>query len=204
MWNNPNHHLYRRKESGVYYFQHSKCKKINLKTKDVEEARRLRDEMLRQAEFVERVRASETNGIVKEAPRFIYDPKTVSVYNSNQEALDTKASTLYSSAKYRAKKRVYAFDLTVDWVKEKIINGCEVSKIPFYIGVDNRYKKHPYSPSIDRIDNLKGYTQSNSRVVVWVYNLMKNEYPDWVLLDFAKVLLHNNQEITIRKDYYGG
>lgn len=68
-------------------------------------------------------------------------------------------------AKYRAKIKKLEFDLTA---KDIIIpKNCPVLGIPIY----------PYSlsssPSIDRIDNTRGYTKDNIVIVSFKANRMK-------------------------------
>ena len=80
-----------------------------------------------------------------------------------------RAHHLYKSARQRAKKLRLEFDLTREWLEERLIYGrCEMSGLEFGYGVDAR--KHPYAPSLDRIDNDKGYTQDNCRVILWALN----------------------------------
>ena len=45
------HHLYQRKETGNYYFQHKDTKKINLKTKELDVAKKRRDQLLAKLEL---------------------------------------------------------------------------------------------------------------------------------------------------------
>lgn len=83
------------------------------------------------------------------------------------------------SAKGRAKLKGLDFDLTADWIEERIAAGsCEVTGIKFDVSQDTRRNKsrNPWMPSLDRIDNTKGYTKDNVQVVVWLYNAAKGEF----------------------------
>lgn len=84
-------------------------------------------------------------------------------------------------ARRRANRQNFEFDITCEWVKEKLAKGvCEATGIPF---VDE--PRHPYRPSIDRIDNVKGYLKSNCQVVVYIYNLSKHIWTHTEVMDFV-------------------
>jgi hypothetical protein len=82
----------------------------------------------------------------------------------------------------RAKKEGLEFDLDKDWIEKRINHGCcEETGIPFKrleYKRNGQGRRGPWVPSIDRIDNAKGYTKSNCRVVVWMLNLMKSNWTD--------------------------
>jgi hypothetical protein len=91
-----------------------------------------------------------------------------------------RAKTLYSGAKTRAKEKGIDFNLTVEWIEEKLNRGtCEVSGTPFYIkeySTRSEYKKvHPHSPSLDQIRPSGGYTMDNVQVVCDQVNKFKGD-----------------------------
>lgn len=47
-------------------------------------------------------------------------------------------------------------------------------------------KKHPFKPSIDRIDSSKGYTINNVRICWMIENLCKNTFTDDDVIEFCK------------------
>ena len=79
---------------------------------------------------------------------------------------------LFHLAKRRALKKGLLFTITMQDVKTKFPkdNICPVTKKPFLFGMDNRDS----NPSIDRIDNTKGYTYDNIAVVSYIANRIKN------------------------------
>lgn len=81
------------------------------------------------------------------------------------------------------------FDITREWIASAIESGsCSVTGIKFDLSRDGTKRFHPWSPSIDRIDSKQGYTQSNCRLVCWIYNMAKSEWSDDVVMQFAKAL----------------
>lgn len=90
--------------------------------------------------------------------------------NSKNRMHDT-VSYLYSEAKSRAKRNNMKFSIS----KSDIIipKKCPVLGIPIK---RNSGKNGPwdYSPTIDRMDNKKGYTKDNICVISWKANKLKN------------------------------
>ena len=105
------------------------------------------------------------------------------------------ARALMSMYKYKAKREQREFDLDVDWIQSRLDAGrCEVSGLPFSKGrfaeTRGKYRQDPWAASIDRIDNKKGYTQDNCRMVVWMLNRAKGYYTDKHLFKLASALVN--------------
>lgn len=84
-------------------------------------------------------------------------------------------------AKVRATKKGLPFNLTVEHVQSLMDGGCCLTGIPF----EWYNKKRTWnSPSLDRIDNAKGYVIGNVRAVLWCLNAA---FGDWGEEAFAKV-----------------
>ena len=86
---------------------------------------------------------------------------------------------MYHLAKRRAEKRKIEFSLTKDLIKSKFPkdNICPVTKKPFKYDLKNKDQ----NPTIDRIDNLKGYTPQNIVIVSYVVNKIKNDLEDFTI-----------------------
>lgn len=92
----------------------------------------------------------------------------------------------------RALKRGLEFNL----IEEDIIipEYCKLLEIPIIIGTKGEYEN---SPSIDRIDNNKGYTKDNIQIISKKANSMKNSATYEELMIFYKNILRyspNNTE----------
>lgn len=76
------------------------------------------------------------------------------------------------------------FNLTEEWFLAQFSQGCEMTGKDFELDVG------PWSAHIDRIDNNKGYTMDNCRIVCKIYNIAKNVWTDAIVDEF--VLLRAN------------
>lgn len=88
------------------------------------------------------------------------------------------ARTMLINAKYRAKQWNLDFDLELADIS--IPELCPVLHVPLVVG-----KRDWYNPSLDRIDNSKGYVKGNVQVISYKANAMKNSATRDELLKFA-------------------
>jgi hypothetical protein len=105
------------------------------------------------------------------------------------KTIEGRVARLYNTTKQNAKKRKYKHTLTKEWIHHQLQRGyCEVTKIPFDLTTGNGH--NPFSPSIDRINNHKGYVPENCRLVILIYNLAKADFTDKAVNEMAKALVH--------------
>jgi len=98
---------------------------------------------------------------------------------------------MWERAKLRAKKYGYEFNLEVsDIVIPEI---CPILEVPIVIGDKDDYE---YSPSLDRIDNSKGYVKGNVQVISKKANSMKNSASPEELIKFCKNILRYSLNTT--------
>ena len=91
--------------------------------------------------------------------------------------------TVFDQVKKRAIAKGKDFNITVEWITEKMKNGCEATGRAFErLGGAATIN----SPSIDRIDNSKGYTMDNCRMVVWGWNAACGPWGEDALLKMFK------------------
>ena len=98
-------------------------------------------------------------------------------------SLEGRAKTLLNGAKRRDKNAT----VTLDHIRNLLIDGiCPVTGIKFELSHSFRLKTgryyNPYSPSLDQIKPKNGYSNENTRLVIWQYNLMKGELSDTEIL----------------------
>ena len=101
-----------------------------------------------------------------------------------KEFVKSHIKHMLHSAKTRALKRGLEFNLT----KEDIIipDKCPILEVPLMIGTKDNYE---YSPSLDRIDNTKGYIRGNIQIISKKANSMKNSASLYELKMFCKNVL---------------
>lgn len=54
---------------------------------------------------------------------------------------------------------------------------CALTGLDFTFEYSGEFGRDPYRPSIDRIDNSKGYTVDNVQLICNMVNVAKNQYP---------------------------
>jgi hypothetical protein len=95
------------------------------------------------------------------------------------------ARCLHLNIKSRATRMGTEFNL--DWQDIDIPILCPALGIPIMAGTNEGMKTgpSPYSPSVDRIDNTKGYIKGNIQVLSHKANTMKNSASPQQLIRFA-------------------
>lgn len=97
------------------------------------------------------------------------------------------AAYLLKATRGRAKQRGHRFTLTKEWVVRKLALGkCEQTNVPF--SYDFKVK-HPFRPTIDRINSKLGYTAKNCQMVCCIFNLAKSNWGNetvWQMIRTAK------------------
>ena len=92
--------------------------------------------------------------------------KCLGEHNRKYKELHNKSNKRYSiwcSAKRRAKKKGFEFNITLDDIPQ-IPDVCPVLGIPIIINV-GEHCPSDNSPSLDRIDSSKGYIKGNIRII---------------------------------------
>jgi len=98
---------------------------------------------------------------------------------------------MFTSAKYRAEQRGIEFNIDIDDIV--IPDMCPILECSFIYGNSHNYD---YSPSLDRIDNSKGYVKGNVQVISTKANKMKNSATFEELQKFCKNILRYSPNYT--------
>lgn len=108
-----------------------------------------------------------------------------------EEVRRHKAQYILNRVKRKAKKLGYEFNLTIDDIV--IPDICPILEVPIVFGTKEDYE---YSPSIDRIDNSKGYIRGNICIISKKANSMKNSASVEELKSFCKNVLRYSLSTT--------
>jgi hypothetical protein len=116
---------------------------------------------------------------------------------SYRTTVNGRALHMYHSVLKGAKQRDIGFELSQAWFKEKIKDGiCEVTGIPLVLTYDDNLavkskgqNRHPFAPSVDRIDSNLPYTEDNCKMVISIYNTCKGSFTDESVEIFCKAFL---------------
>lgn len=135
---------------------------------------------------------TKNKAVAEERARKIIDAHVSDVVHS------TWAKTVNDGAKYkgwlwrmhynmhaRAKKKGMHAKVSLDVLHQTALRSgghCEVSGIRFYLGIG---KRHPFQPSVDRIDSAKGYEMDNIRFVCLSVNMCMAQWGDDVFHTIA-------------------
>lgn len=100
---------------------------------------------------------------------------------------------LIRAGKTRSKQRGMSHGITADYLTdlaEAQRYRCVISGIEFEQSTYWRTKRrNPFSPSIDRIDNARGYEIGNVRIVCLIVNLARSNFDDSALVKMAKAIV---------------
>jgi hypothetical protein len=148
--------------------------------------RAARESYLRQR--ADPIRLEERRKYHRERARKLRKTQKQQEYSKSYRA-KKRAKHLYQGAKARARSKGQDFLITEAFV-ERLLNEtkyCPMTGVDFATGLEFRQTKtHPNSPSIDKIDPNRPYSETNTRIVSWAYNWMKRELSDEEVYEFAK------------------
>lgn len=107
---------------------------------------------------------------------------------STKESLQRKENIyqfMWKEARSRAAKFNREFTITPEDIEAIWVSHCPIFGIPLII---NTNTAGPNSPSLDRIDNTKGYTPDNIAVVSFKFNSMKRDLTPEILRTMLKYM----------------
>lgn len=112
-----------------------------------------------------------------------------------KRVLTARVKNALSRDKMRGRKS----DITPEWAWQQMEQQnflCAVTGISFLVRAKSR-RANPYSPSLDRIDNDKGYERGNVQLVLFAVNLMRLDWGNEVFDHIARAYVQREQSQTI-------
>jgi hypothetical protein len=95
-----------------------------------------------------------------------------------------------------SKKKNQGYDIDLKYLKdlwEQQGGICPFTKEKLELRTHTtKNKSHPYSASLDRIDNSKGYIKGNVRFVSLIFNYARNTFSDDTVIEFCKKITASN------------
>lgn len=109
-------------------------------------------------------------------------------------SINGRAKTLLNNARKSPISQIIPCTMTLEHIVKGIeVEICSVTGFRFELGKQHQLAtsriKNPYAPSVDRIDARKGYTNENTRIVIWQYNMAKGELTDAELLFLCRAIV---------------
>ena len=151
---------------------------------------------IRRKEFCDDCNAVLTNNQKRKIKAEIYpEYKEKLLEQKRAEVRKHKVKYMLNRVKRKSLKLGYDFNLDLEDIV--IPDICPILEVPLEMGNKDNYE---YSPSIDRIDNSKGYVKGNIRIISKKANSMKNCATYEELEKFCKNVLRyslNNDEKEI-------
>ena len=118
------------------------------------------------------------------------NPRYMEEYQPNWRGKNY-ASYLCRGTKGRATKTKREWRLNLEWFKQKLSAGvCEQTGIRFNFDFSI---KHPFRPSVDRINSKLGYTPENCQLVCCIFNIAKSNWSNDQLWEFITKAKRNRR-----------
>lgn len=102
----------------------------------------------------------------------------------NKENFTIRARNMANSAKVRAGRKGIEITIDAGFIENLFVlqdHKCCLTGIEFDLKDCEGLRRNPMSPSLDRIDNRRGYTPDNVRLILTCVNIALNEWGQSVL-----------------------
>jgi hypothetical protein len=122
----------------------------------------------------------------KERHRERIRARTNETYKNDRADRPWKITIMF--ARDRARDKGVEFSLTSAWGLEHWTGVCAITGIPFVLDHGLAHN-HPFSPSLDRIDQALGYTPGNCRFVLSAVNTFRGLMTDEQMREVASAIV---------------
>lgn len=114
---------------------------------------------------------------------------------NDKATLAQNYSPVFSRALRNAEKRGIPFEITIDQFYRMVTKAkgcCQISGLPFKFPRNQKGRRNPFGPSLDRINSRKGYVQGNCRIVSILANCALNEWGEEPLRKFCEAVVNRS------------
>lgn len=142
------------------------------------------------------VKAREAARHIKNYSNPAYRAKLQARMLKSYSTINGRARVILRTARRSNASQIAPCTVTLEHIIKGIEAGiCPVTGFRFELSNQHRIttsrKADPYAPSLDRIDARKGYTNENTRIVIWQYNMAKGETTDAEMLRLCRAVVEN-------------
>lgn len=114
------------------------------------------------------------------------------------ESIAGRTVTLLNNCRKSPSGKTIKPTVTFEHIESSLKLGfCAVTGLKFQLDrahqIETGNKKNPYAPSIDRINPNEGYTNENTRIVCWWYNMAKGELTDQQMYEMCKTVVRKHE-----------
>lgn len=155
---------------------------------------RLKEKYLTDPAFVKRQQKRNKRRYERNKSNPLYVEKERQKGFENRKTKSGRIRTMFQALRRGARMREIPFILLVSDIEAKFEQQnwkCARTGIQFELTAGEGRK--PFAPSVDRIDNSRGYEPGNIQIVIWMYNIAKNKFTDADVLAFATATVENAQ-----------
>lgn len=114
------------------------------------------------------------------------------------ELTKAEIARVYYRSRHRAKEYGTEHTLTLEEFRQLWKDSgavCAISGIPFSSARIPGNRRRPFYPSLDRIDNSRGYVKGNVRLVCILANIARADYTDDILMAFCLAVVRHNPKL---------
>lgn len=118
-----------------------------------------------------------------------------------QQDLFQVAGRLLQQSKTNASQRRVKNTLTREDIMELLLASdgrCAVTGLPFDFAPLENTKRHPWMPSLDRINHSKGYHAENIRIVCFAVNVAMNQWGEQALYRIVDAINAKSLGVDLR------
>jgi hypothetical protein len=151
-------------------------------------------------EWVERERLRTKRRYARDKERPSFAEREKERVRRQREGRPYRIRSMFYSTQASAKKRGIPFNLTkLDIANQVDAQTWKCAQTGIQFDLTSNAGQRPFGPTVDRIDNERGYEPGNIQIVCYMYNCAKNRFNHEDVLTFAREVVARDLEQTIKR-----